>query len=114
MTGYKPGDIVLVPYPFGERAGGKKRPVLIVSSAELNQSTGEVVIAQITSRISTAARPGDYSVQDWKQANLPRPSVVRSRLATMKSSLILRRLGELTETDLESVTLALRGAILNE
>ena len=114
MTDYKPGDIVLVPYPFGERAGGKKRPVLIVSSAELNQSTGEIVIAQITSRTSTAVRPGDYKVHDWKQANLPRPSVVRSRLATMQSSLILRRLGELTDTDLESVTSALRGAILTQ
>ena len=112
MTGYEQGDIVLVPYPFGERAGGKKRPVLVISSLDFNQSTDEVVIAQITSRMSAVPRPGDYTIEDWKQANLPRPSLVRGRLATLKSSLILRRLGKLTDDDLQAALLGLRSSIL--
>ena len=112
MTGYEQGDIVLVPYPFGERAGGKKRPVLVISSSDFNQSTGEVVIAQITSRMTPDLRPGDYTIQDWKEANLPRPSLVRGRLATLKSSLILRRLGKLTHDDLQAALLELRSSII--
>lgn len=112
MTGYEQGDVVLVPYPFGERAGGKKRPVLVISSSDFNQSTDEVVIAQITSRMSAAPRPGDYTIEDWKEANLPRPSLVRGRLATLKSSLILRRLGKLTDHDFQAALLGLRSSIL--
>ena len=111
MTDYKPGDIVLVPYPFGERAGGRKRPVLVISSPEFNQATGEVVIAQVTSRISPDAHPGDYSIEGWKEANLPRASMVRGRLATVKGSLILRRLGGLTDAELQAAVKALRAAV---
>ena len=50
MTGFKRGDVVLVPYPFGDRAGGKKRPALVVSPEGYSQVTGEVIVAQITSR----------------------------------------------------------------
>ena len=78
MTAYKPGDVILVAYPFEERAGGRCRPVLVVSSPEYNNDTGELVVAQITSRITATARPGDYQIQDWKDANLPRAAMARS------------------------------------
>ena len=102
MTSYKIGDIILVPYPFEERAGGRRRPALVVSPPEYNEATGELVVAQITSRLSAQPRPGDYEIQDWKQANLPSPAMVRSRLATLQSVLVLRQLGELTARDLQA------------
>jgi site-specific DNA recombinase len=46
MTAYEPGDVILVPYPFDERAGGRKRPALVISSREHNEETGELVVAQ--------------------------------------------------------------------
>jgi mRNA interferase MazF len=107
MTGYDRGDVILVPYPFGERAGGRKRPALVVSPAEYNQATGELIIAQITGRVSAPARRGDYQIEDWKEANLPHPALVRSRLATLKPALVLRRLGRLTEADLRRAQAAL-------
>jgi mRNA interferase MazF len=110
MTGYEPGDIVLVPYPFGERTGGKKRPALVVSSGEHNQETGELLIAQITSRVTAASRIGDYHIQGWREANLPKPALVRARLATIETSQVLRKLGSLpqrefraAQADLQSV-----------
>lgn len=108
MTGYNQGDVILVAYPFGERAGGRKRPVLVISPNAYNRATGELVIAQVTSRISGPARPGDYAIEGWKEANLPRPALVRSRLATLKASLVLRRLGTLTEGDFAGVQRALQ------
>ena len=106
MTDYDRGDVILVPYPFGERAGGRKRPALVISSLRYNQTTGELVIAQITGRASPPERPGDTPLEDWKAANLPRPAIVRSRLATLKTSLVLRRLGSLSESDLERMMAA--------
>ena len=111
MTAYERGDVVLIPYPFGERAGGRKRPALVISPQDYNQTTGELVIAQITSRLSAPARPGDWGIEHWKEANLPGPAVVRCRVATLNSSLVLRRLGALTEGDLQSALDAL-GSVL--
>jgi mRNA interferase MazF len=108
MTAYEPGDVILVPYPFGERAGGRKRPVLVISSREHNEGTGELVVAQITSRMSSSPRMGDYHIEEWRQANLPRPALVRGRLATIEASLVLRKLGRMSEADLRSAMAALQ------
>ena len=111
MTAYKPGDVILVAYPFEERAGGRRRPALVVSPVQYNDATGELVVAQITSRVTATPRPGDYRIQEWKDANLPRAAMVRSRLATLQSVLVLRRLGELTAPDLQAAMAELGRAI---
>ena len=108
MTAYEPGDVLLVPYPFGERAGGRKRPVLVISSREHNEATGELVVAQITSRVSSQPRPGDCRIEAWRDAKLPRPALVRARLATIEASLVLRKLGRLSEPDLRAAQAALQ------
>ncbi len=111
MTAYKPGDVILVAYPFEERAGGRRRPALVVSSPEYNDATGELVVTQITSRISAPPRLGDYQIQDWKEAKLPRAAMVRSRLATLQSVLVLRQLGELSGRDLKAAMAELNRAL---
>jgi mRNA interferase MazF len=37
MPAYGFGDIVLVPFPFTDQSGAKKRPAVIVSSAAYNR-----------------------------------------------------------------------------
>ena len=111
MTGYRPGDVVLVPYPFGYGAGGRKRPALVVSGEGYNQGTGELVIAQITSRISAPPRRGDYRIEEWREAKLPRPALVRARLATVEVTLVFRRLGSLAEQDFRGALAAMKSAL---
>ncbi len=108
MTAYEPGDVILVPFPFGQRAGGRKRPALIISGTDYNQGTGQLIIAQITGRVSDSSRVGDYLIQDWSAAGLLGPSIVRARLATVESGLVLRKLGSLTPDDLSSVLAAMQ------
>ena len=110
MTAYEPGDVVLVPYPFGERAGGRKRPALVVSGPPYNEDTGELIVAQVTGRIPDEERAGDCLIEHWKDANLLRPSLVRARLATLKTELVLRRLGKLNNEDFRNVQAALMEA----
>lgn len=112
MTGYSQGDVILVAYPFGERAGGRKRPVLVISPDTYNRATGELVIAQVTSRVSASSRLGDFVITSWKEANLPRPALVRARLATLKASLVLRRLGRLADADFRGAQQALAEAMV--
>ena len=108
---FNPGDVILVSYPFGEGAGVRKRPALVVSSPGFNQQTGELVIAQITSRVEAPARAGDNPIENWREAKLPRPALVRARLATLARSLVLRRLGSLSEADYQGALAALRAQL---
>ncbi|MCH7620312.1 MAG: type II toxin-antitoxin system PemK/MazF family toxin [Chloroflexi bacterium] len=110
-TVFNPGDVILISYPFGEGAGVRKRPALVVSSSAFNQETGELVIAQITSRVSAPARAGDYTIAEWREAKLPRPALVRARLATLARSLVLRRLGSLSKADYQGALAALKSQL---
>ncbi len=110
-TVFSPGDVILLSYPFGEGAGVRKRPALVISSSAFNQETGELVVAQITSRVSAPARAGDYAIAEWREAKLPRPALVRARLATLARSLVLRRLGSLSEADYQGALAALKAQL---
>ena len=109
MTDFKQGDVILV--PFKNQGGAQKRPALVLSSLEHNQTTGELVIAQITSRAPSQVRSGDYQIAQWQSANLPGPALVRCRLATITSSWVVRKLGEMAEPDLIGVKQALSQAL---
>ncbi len=110
-TDISPGDVILLSYPFGEGAGVRKRPALVISSSVFNRETGELVVAQITSRVSAPARAGDYAIAEWREAKLPRPALVRARLATLARSLVLRRLGSLSEADYQGALAALKAQL---
>ncbi len=110
-TVFSPGDVILLSYPFGEGAGVRKRPALVISSSAFNRETGELVVAQITSRVSAPARSGDYAIAEWREAKLPRPALVRARLATLARSLVLRRLGSLSEADYQGALAALKAQL---
>jgi len=52
---YNQGDIVLLPFPFSNNTGSKKRPAVIILNAKVN-STKDIILAQITSN----ARADDF------------------------------------------------------
>jgi mRNA interferase MazF len=103
MTSYERGAVVLVPFPFSERLVTKKRPAVVVSSDAYHKVTSDVIIAQITSKLSVAPRPGDHRVVAWQEAGLAIPSLVRPKLATLHNGLILRRLGTMTPRDMRAI-----------
>ena len=110
MTNYKAGDVILVSFPFGERISGQKGPAVVISSASHNQTTSELLIAQITSNVNVQ-RHGDFLIQQWNKANLLKPSVVRARFATIQDALVLRKLGDLEPDDLIGLKATLESAI---
>jgi mRNA interferase MazF len=98
MAVYKPGDVVVVPFPFTERLASKRRPALVCSSAAYNSATRHVVLAMITTA-TQIAWPGDVAIRDLKATGLPAPSTVRWKLFTLDASLILRSTGSLSAKD---------------
>jgi len=101
MTNYKKWDIILVDFPFTNMRTTKKRPALIISPDTYNKSR-DVIVAFITSNLNTVPRLGDYKIREWKKANLPKPSMIRMKFATISKSVIDKKLGRLNKKDIES------------
>ena len=97
----KPGDIVVVPFPFVERAGARRRPALVLSRRSFND-TGHTVLAMITTS-SHAPWPGDVMITDLQAAGLRVECRVRLKLFTLDNRLIVRRIGRLARGDRATV-----------
>ena len=100
ITIYKKWDIILVPFPFTDQKTTKRRPALIISPDEYNEKL-DVVIAFITSKLDSEYRLGDYKIQEWEKSNLPKPSMLRMKFATIDKSIIIKKLGRLSENDVK-------------
>lgn len=98
-------DVVVVPFPFTDRRAAKRRPALIVSSANFNRNHETSILAMITSAGSDW--PSDVEIRDWREAGLNVPCKVRFKLFTLDDSLIVRKLGTLSKRDGEAVKTAL-------
>lgn len=101
-------DVVVVPFPFTDRATTRRRPALVLSGGRgFDARIGQSVLAMIT----TAARsdwPLDAPIRNLQAAGLPAPSVVRMKLFTLDHRLILRKAGALDHDDRAAVTGSVR------
>ena len=98
----EPWQIIVVPFPFTERPGTKRRPALVLSSKAFNRG-GHSVLAMIT----TAADhpwPGDTRLADYREAGLHQACTVRLKIFTLDNRLILRRIGDLSASDRKRVS----------
>ncbi len=107
MTSYKQGDVILVEFQFSEGSGSKKRPALILSTEAYHKTRQEIIIAAITSNI-TRELFGDTKIENWKEAGLLQTSLVTGIIRTIKSNLILRKLGSLPKKDFLEVQNSLK------
>lgn len=99
MTAYSFGDVVLVPFPFTDQTGIKKRPAVVVSSAAYHRARPDLILMPLTSQIRPSSGFGEHPITDWKEAGLLKPSTLKPILFTVERSLVLRRLGQLGESD---------------
>ena len=92
-----PWEVVVVPFPFTERPGAKRRPAVVLSNREFNRH-GHTILAMIT----TGAHrpwPGDTEIADVEASGLDVPCIIRLKLFTLDNRLVLRRLGRLSAPD---------------
>ncbi len=106
-TGYSFGDVVLVPFPFTDQSGLKKRPAVVVSSSGYHTQRRDLVIMAITSQLRPRPAFGEFTVAEWKKAGLIAPSAVKPVLTTIERHLVLRTLGRLQQADIRSLRTSL-------
>lgn len=110
MTGYKPGDVVLVPFPFTDLTDAKQRPAVVLSSPRFNQIHQDVIIAAVTSHMPRAVGDDEYLLSEAEQrsAGLPKPSLIKiGKIVTLDQTLIKKRLGHIPAKGVKRITNAL-------
>jgi len=100
---YSFGDVVLVPFPFTDQSGVKKRPAVIVSNSRYNARRRDVIIMAITSQVRAPLGFGESLVCDWQAAGLIKASVLKPVFTTIEQGLVSRPLGKLTAADLRTL-----------
>ena len=103
MTTYSFGDILLVPFPFTDQTSRKKRPAVIISSNDYNQQKLDLIIMAITSQISLPLTLGELQIIDFSAAGLIKPSVIKPVISTIEKSLVIRKLGQLQDSDCQNL-----------
>ena len=103
----QPFDVVVVPFPYSDTLGEKRRPAIVVSRSELETEEDRLWLAMVTSAPG-ALRIGDAVIGDLSAAGLSVSCRVRAgKIATLDRSRVLRRAGSLAAPDRERVREAL-------
>lgn len=97
---FNAGNIVTVDFPGV--SGVKRRPALVLSSAEYHAVRPDVIVGLITSQ-TTGLGVTDYPLQDWAAAGLRVISVFRCFVVTVPRSTNLVLIGHLSERDWKGV-----------
>ena len=98
MKSYRPGEVVLLSFPFADATGAKRRPALVL----LDTGDEDIVVARVTSQVAQTVF--DIELVGWQQAGLLLPCVGRvHKLATLEKRLVERRLGSFTSSVWEQV-----------
>ena len=106
-TGYSFGDVILVPFPFTDQTGTKKRPAVVISSAAYNTAARDLVIMAITSQLRPSGAVGEALVADWQTAGLIKPSAIKPVITTIEQVLVIRHLGRLVPEDQQTLGAAI-------
>jgi mRNA interferase MazF len=105
------GDVVLVPFPFTDQTGTKKRPAVVVSTARYDTNRRDIVIMAITSQVRIPLGFGEVMVDDWRDAGLIKASVLKPVLSTIEQGLVVRVMGRFSNADLQSLQKLLASVI---
>ncbi|HVF86462.1 MAG TPA: type II toxin-antitoxin system PemK/MazF family toxin [Pyrinomonadaceae bacterium] len=107
-TVYSFGDVVLVPFPFTDQSGAKKRPAVIVSSDAYNAARPDPVLMAITGQARGVANVGETEVIEWQRAGLLKASFIKPILTTIEKKLVSNKLRRLDQQDRDELQNSLR------
>lgn len=94
------GDIVVIPFPFSNLVGQKRRPALVLASF----GGDDIILCQITSSARFDAHSVPLRRADFSSGSLPVDSMIRpTKLFTADKSLILYVTGTVNKTIMNSI-----------
>jgi mRNA-degrading endonuclease toxin of MazEF toxin-antitoxin module len=107
---YPRGTVVLVPFPFTDLSGRKRRPALVVSPEGFHED--DLILCAVTSQIPEKLSEWEVLLEakDIVEEELPKRSVIKvGKLFAMPRSLIASRFGSVRKRKLSEVLERLQG-----
>lgn len=102
---FNAGDLVSVDFPGA--TGIKRRPALVLSSADYHALRPDIIVGLITSQMKGLGAT-DYVLQDWQGSGLRVASAFRSFIVTIPTSTNILQIGQLSERDWRGVCACLK------
>jgi mRNA interferase MazF len=103
-TVYERGAVVLLPFPFSNQSSAKIRPAIVVNP---HYPSEDLLVIAISS-VGGTLRPGEFSIQFWREAGLIHPSFCKRAIASVSANLVHKQLGKFHQVDLPSLNAAIR------
>jgi len=98
MGSFVKGDVVIIPFPFSDLTGNKKRPAFV--AADL--SGDDIIVCQITSKSKDDPFALSLKASDFISGSLPVDSFIRpNKIFTADKNMILSVAGHLCETKID-------------
>lgn len=90
---FEQGDVVLLEPPFTNYIGSNLRPVLVVSSNELNSLGEDLIVLKITSKAHLREFQVELAQDDLFEGKLKKRSYIDcSSVFTVEKSLVIKRI----------------------
>ena len=101
MEGFVKGDVVVVPFPFSDLTGAKRRPALVLATP----GGDDLILCQITSQALRDRHAIALADSDFETGSLKRESNARpGRIFTCDRQLILYKVGALKQQKTRQIT----------
>jgi mRNA interferase MazF len=94
MERFVKGDIVVIPFPFSDLSGSKKRPALVLA----NLQGDDIILCQITSQLTKDKYAIPLMESDFNAGILSSPSNIRpNRIFTADKNIIIKKATSLND-----------------
>ena len=93
-------DVVLLPIPFTDLTSRKVRPAVVIG-----KNGADLFLVPISSVLANT----DFPLTEWRAAGLNVPSGIKAQLATVEEKLVVKIIGRLAASDLQTLDARLRG-----
>jgi len=104
VAGFVKGDVVVIPFPFSDLSGNKRRPALVLADLPGD----DIILCQITSQRSGDPFAIQLSASDFRIGTLPLTSYIRpSRIFTADKKMIIRTAGTISDAIYDEVAEAI-------
>ena len=104
MGKFVKGDVVIIPFPFSDLSGGKKRPAFVVADLPGD----DIIVCQITSKAKSDSKALPIEARDFVSGSLPVDSFIRpNKIFTADKNIILSVAGRLCENKIRDAVTVL-------
>jgi mRNA interferase MazF len=100
MAKFVKGDVVVIPFPFSDLSGAKKRPALVLADLPGD----DIILCQITSQNTKDNFSVSITSVDFSSGSLPVASNIRpTRIFTADKNIIIRKAGTIKPLVIQNV-----------